>query len=158
MSKKPTEYVVKLTDEQNSELLSLVNKGECNARVIKRANILLLSAQGKIALEIAKDLNTSDQTVYNIRRRFAQEGLDAALYDKPRKGVDKLLQFEQEAYIIALACSDPPDGRERWTIRLLTDKVVQLGIVDEISRETVRRTLKKTNLSRGKRNNGVSPG
>ncbi len=155
MSKKPTEYIVKLTDEQNSKLLSILNKGESNARVIKRANILLQSAQGKTALEITKNLNTSQQTVYNIRKHFVLEGFDDALYDKPRLGIRKQLWFDQEAYLIALACSDPPDGRERWTIRLLTDKIVELGIADEVSRETVRRILKKTNSNHGKRNNGV---
>ena len=157
MPGKPTKYIVKLTDEQRSELLSLVNKGEHNARIIKRANILLLSDQGKTAPEIAENLPVSEQTVYNIRKRFVQEGLDSALHDKPRPGAKLCIQPEQEAHVIALACTEPPDGRERWTLRLLTNKVVELGIVEEVSRETVRRTLKKTSLSRGRRSNGVSP-
>lgn len=129
---------------QMSNVLSLVNKGEHNARVIKRANILLQSDEEETALQIAKDLKTSQQTVYNIRRRFTKEGLKSALYDKSRPGGERKFQPEQEAYLIALACSDPPDGRERWTVRLLTEKVVELGILEEVGRETVRRTLKKT--------------
>jgi len=158
MPRKPTKYKVRLTDEQQSELLSLVNKGKHNARIIKRANILLLSDQGKAAPEIAESLPASEQTVYNIRKRFVQAGLDSALHDKPRPGAKSLIQPEQEAYLIALACSTPPDGRERWTLRLLTNKVVELGILDEVSRETVRRTLKKTRLSPGRRSSGVFPG
>jgi transposase len=157
MPRKPTKYIVKLTEEQRSELLSLVNKGEHNARIIKRANILLLSDQGKTAPEIAENLSVSEQTVYNIRKRFTNGELDSALYEKPRPGARPKFQPQQEAYLIALACSEPPDGRERWTIRMLTNKVVELGILDEVGRETVRRTLKKTSLSRGRRSNGASP-
>ncbi len=157
MPRKPTKYIVKLTDEQRSELLSLVNKGEHNARIIKRANILMLSDQGKTAPEIVENLPVSRQTVYNIRRRFTQGGLDSALYEKPRPGARRKFQIEQEAYVIALACTEPPEGRERWTLRLLTNKIVELGIVDKVGRETVRRTLKKTFLSRGRRSSGVSP-
>ena len=158
MPRKPTKYIVELTDEQRSELLSLVNKGEHNACVIKRANTLRLSEEGKTAPEIAEDLPTSQQTVYNIRKRLVQEGLDSAVYDKPRPGAKPKFRPEQEAHVIAVACSEPPDGRERWTVRLLTQKVVELGIIDEVSRETVRRTLKKTFSSHGRRSNGVYPG
>ena len=157
MARKPTKYIVNLTEEQRSELLSLVNKGEHNARIIKRANILLLSDQCKTASEIAENLSVSDQTVYNIRKRFTNGGLDSALYEKPRPGAKPRFQPEQEAYLIALACSEPPDGRERWTVRMLASKVVELGILDEVGRETVRRTLKKTFSSPGRRSNGAFP-
>jgi transposase len=157
MPKKPEKYIVKLSDEQHNELVSLLNKGEHSARIIKRANILLQSAAGKTAPHISKDLKTSQQTVYNIRKRFVQGGLDLALHEKPRPGAKRKLDTEQEAHVIATACSDPPGDRARWTVRLLTDRIVELGIVDEISRETVRRTLKKTRLSRGRRSSGVYP-
>ena len=158
MPRKPTKYKIRLTDEQRCELLSIVSKGEHNARLIKRANILLLSDEGKTAPQIVEALSTTEQTVYNIRKRFSQEGLESAIHEKPRPGAKPLIQPEQEAHIIALACSTPPDDRERWTVRMLTNKVVELGILDEVSRETVRRTLKKTSLSRGRRSSGVSPG
>ncbi len=157
MPKKPTKYIVTLTEEQRNELLSLLNKGEHNARVIKRANILLQSDAGKIAPQIAENLKASQQTVYNIRKRFTQGGLYLALHEKPRPGAKRKLDAKQEAHVIATACSGPPGDRARWTVRLLTDRIVELGIVDEISRETVRRTLKKTRLSRGRRSSGVYP-
>ena len=144
MPRKPTKYIVKLTDEQRSELLSLVSKGECKARVINRGNILLLSEKGKSAPQITESVPVSNQTVYNIRKRFVQEGLESALHEKQRPGAKRKLDIKQEAHVIALACSTPPDERVRWTVRLLTSKIVELGIVEEVSRETVRRTLKKT--------------
>lgn len=157
MPRKPTKYKVRLTDEQRSELLSIVNKGEHNARIVKRANILLLSDEGRTAPQIVEVLSTSEQTVYNIRKRFIQEGLESSIHEKPRPGAKRKFQPEQEAHLIALTCSDPPDGRERWTIRMLANKVVELGILDEVGRETVHRTLKKTLSSHGKRNSGASP-
>ncbi len=157
MPKKPEKYIIKLADEQHTELLSLLNKGEHSARIIKRANILLQSDAGKTAPQIAESLKTSQQTVYNIRKRFTQGGLDLALHEKPRPGAKRKLDSKQEAHVIATACSHPPEDRTRWTVRLLTDRIVELGIVDEISRETVRRTLKKTRLSRGRRSSGAYP-
>ncbi len=157
MPKKPEKYIVELTDKQRNELLSLLNKGEHSSRVIKRANILLQSDAGKTAPQISENLKTTDQTVYNIRKRFTNGGLDSVLYERPRPGAKRKLDTKQEAHVIATACSDPPGCRQRWTIRLLTDRIVELGIVDEISRETVRRTLKKTCLSRGKRSDGAFP-
>ncbi len=100
MPKKPEKYIIKLTDEQHTELLSILNKGKHNARIIKRANILLQSDAGKTALHISKDLKTSQQTVYNIRKRFTQGGLDLALYEKSRPGVERKLDTKQEAHVI----------------------------------------------------------
>jgi transposase len=155
MPQKPRKYKVHLTEDIRCELLSLVNRGEAKARTIKRANILLLSDQGKTASEISKLLHASQQTVYNTRKRFIEEGVESALNERPRSGVKRCLDPKQEAHVIALACSTPPDGRERWTVRLLTEKVVELGIMEEVSRETVRRTLKKTRSNRGRRSDGV---
>lgn len=84
------------------------------------------------------------RTVERVRQRFVEEGVDAALSERPRPGKSPLLDAKQEAYLIATTCSTPPDGRARWSVRLLADEVVRLSIVDSISRETVRRTLKKT--------------
>lgn len=157
MSKKSTKYMVKLKEEQRSELLSMVNRGKQNARPIKRAQMLLLSDDGKTAAEIAEFAHTTKETVYNTRRKLILEGLNAALYDKPRPGAKRILNSKQEAHVIATACSQPPGDRARWTVRLLTDRIVELGIVDEISRETVRRTLKKTLSNRGRRSSGAYP-
>lgn len=161
MSKKSTKYMVKLKEEQRSELLSMVNRGKQNARPIKRAQMLLLSDDGKTAAEIAEFAHTTKETVYNTRyntrRKLILEGLNAALYDKPRPGAKRILNSKQEAHVIATACSQPPGDRARWTVRLLTDRIVELGIVDEISRETVRRTLKKTLSNRGRKSSGAYP-
>ena len=101
-------------------------------------------------------MHLNAQTVYQLRKRFVLEGLEATLYDKPRLGSKPMLDGKQEALLIALACSQP-DERESWTMQLLADKLVELKVVDAISDETVRRTLKKTRLSRGKPNSGASP-
>ena len=95
-------------------------------------------------------------TLYNWRKRLAEEGLEAALHDRPRPGARPKLDAKGEATLIALACSDPPEGRECWTMQLLADRLVELGVVEAISDETVRRTLKKTRLSPGRRSSGVS--
>jgi transposase len=93
----------------------------------------------------------------NVRKRFGTGGLDAALYDKPRPGAVRKLDGKQEALLVALACSQP-DERETWTMQLLADKLVELNVVDEISDETVRRTLKKTRSSHGRRSSGALAG
>lgn len=152
---RPQKHKVELSEEQREFLLSLVSRGEEKARMIRRARILLLSDKGKIDREIAEILCISGQTVYNIRKKFAQGGLQVALHEGVRPGSQKKLDAKAEAHLIALVCSDPPGERNRWTVRLLTEKFVELGHVDEISRETIRRTLKKTTSNRGKKNSGA---
>lgn len=152
---RPKKYVVELSDEQRSSLLDLLKRGEAKARVLTRARILLLSAEGKTDRWIADALKVNPQTVRNIRKRFAEEGLEGALGERPRPGARPKLNGKQEALLMALACSEPPEGRERWTMQLLADKLVELGMVESISDETVRRVLKKTALSPGRRNSGV---
>mgnify|MGYP000227360946 CR=1 FL=1 len=152
---RPKKHVVELTDEQRSSLLDLLKKGEAKARMLTRARILLLSAEGKTDRWIADALKVNPQTVRNIRKRFAEEGLEAALQERPRPGARPKLDGKQEAFLIALACSEPPEGREHWTMQLLADRLVELGIVASISDETVRRVLKKTTSSPGRRSNGV---
>lgn len=141
----PKKYVVTLTEDQESYLLDLLKKGKAKARKLTRARILLLSAEGKTDQTIADVLKVNPQTVRNIRKRFAEEGLEAALEERPRPGAQPKLDAKQEAFLIALACSDPPEGREHWTMQLLADRLVELGIVESISDETVRRVLKKMN-------------
>lgn len=145
---RPKKYVVELREEQRSYLRDLVRKGTEKARKLTRARILLLSSEGKTDSFIADALGVSTQTVRNIRKRFAEEGLEAALNDRPRPGAQPKLDAKGEAFLIALACSDPPQGRECWTMQLLADKLVELGIVESISDETVRRVLKKTQYSK----------
>lgn len=152
---RPKLHRVELTENHVQRLHDLINKGHASARVIRRAHVLLLAAEDQEDKDVAAALHLNAQTVYQLRKRFASEGLEATLYDKPRLGSKPMLNGKQEALLVALACSQP-DERESWTMQLLADKLVELKVVDAISDETVRRTLKKTSLSRGKRSSGAS--
>ena len=142
-------YVVDLTKEEQAELLELVGKGEARARKMNRAHVLLLANEGRIDKDIAEALHTSPSTVERTRRRFVEGGLERALNESPRPGGRRKLDGHQEAYVVALACSEPPEGKKRWSMQLLADRLMEVGVVDEISDETVRRTLKRGRSSRG---------
>ena len=143
-------YVVDLTPDEREELLSLLRGGQARVRKTNRARILLLADEGRTDEEVAEALLTSVSTVERTRKRFVVEGgLERALNESPRPGGKRKLTGKQEAYLVAPACSDPPEGKKRWSMRLLADALVELEIVEEISDETVRRTLKKGTLSRG---------
>ncbi len=142
-------YIVRLTGEEREELTALVSKGKAAARKLTRARMLLKAdADGPAWTDerIAEALDVGRRTVENIRKRLVEEGLEAALNRKKRcrPPREKILDGEKEAKLIAVACSPPPEGRKRWTLRLLSDRLVELYIVEAISYETVRRTLKKT--------------
>jgi transposase len=136
-------YVVTLTDDERSSLLDLTKKGSASARKISRAQILLHAADGAADHEIAKALRVGHSTVERTRKRFVEGGVERALNELPRPGAKRKLDGKQEALLIATACSTPPEPRARWTMQLLADKLVELKVVDGISDETVRRTLKK---------------
>ena len=136
-------HEVHLKDEERRKLLAIVSKGRNKAVVIQRAHILLKVDEGKTDTEISQMLYASEQTIRRTRLRFAQEGLQAALEDKPHPATGSELDDKQEARIIALACSEPPAGQARWTLELLTQEVLRDGIVTRISPETVRLLLKK---------------
>jgi len=148
-------YRVTLTKEEQTELKELVSKGKTSARKLTRARILLLAnekgeRQGYKDAEIVAALGVSRPTVERTRRVCVEEGIEAALKHKRayrRRG--KVVDGEVEARLIALACSDAPEGREKWTMQMLADKLIELDVVETISDETVRTTLKKTNLSHG---------
>src|SRR5687768_4094607 len=142
-------YPVKLTVEERNKLTDLTTKGKAGARQINRARILLMVDAGKREREIVEALGIGESTIERTRKRFAEAGLEAALKDKPRPGRPRLLDGKQEAFLVALTCSDGPEGRESWTMQLLADKLVELKLVESISDETVRQTLKKTSLSPG---------
>jgi transposase len=143
-------HEVHLKDEERRKLLGIVSKGRNKAVVIQRAHILLKVDESKTDAEISQMLYVSEPTIRRIRLRFAQEGLQAALDDKPHPATGSELDEKQEARIIALACSDPPAGQARWTLELLTQEVLKDGIVTRISSETVRLLLKKTNSNPGR--------
>jgi putative transposase len=147
-------YLVDLTADEREALLQLIRKGKPAARKVTRARILLKASEGFTDVQIAAALNAGEATVERTRKRFVEEGLDA-LNEHPRPGARPKLKGKQEAHIIALACSKAPEGRRRWTLRLLADKVVELGFAKSFSREAARRLLKKTNLSLGSTSNGA---
>jgi putative transposase len=144
---------IQLKDDERQELEQLISRGESSARVQRRARILLLSdcnqEQPLGTGAIARALMCSPGTVCNVRHRYLSGGLRAALYDKPRPGGKPKITGEVEAHLIALACSDPPAGRARWTLRLLADRLVELELVESISHVAVGEVLKKTNSSPG---------
>ena len=144
-------YVVNLSKEEKEQLEELTSKGHSAARKLRRAHILLLADEGLKDVEIAKALNAAVTTVERVRKRFVEEGLEAALSERPRIGgaLRRKLDGKGEAYLVALACSEAPEGRNRWTMQLLADRLIEVGLVEEISDETVRRALKKGMLSRG---------
>ena len=136
--------IVDLTADERAGLLALLHKGVAPARRLTRARILLLADEGGTDQEVAAALHVHPATAERARRRFVEGGVERALSDKPRPGGRPKLDGKQEAHLVALACSAPPEGRARWTMRLLADRLVELALVDAISDETVRRTLKKT--------------
>ncbi len=142
-------YIVDLTEEERTFLLDLIKRGKHSARKLRRAHILLLADKGKSDREIAEALHSSVPTVQRTRQRFVEGGLENALDEQPRPGGRKKLNEKGEALLETLAQSEPPQGRKRWTLQLLADKLVELKVVDSISYETVRRELKKNGSSLG---------
>jgi len=156
-------YNVRLTSDERKALFELIGKGRANKGKLNRARILLKADCGEEGEnwtddKIAEALYVSPNTVRNTRKSLVEEGLEKTLNNEiPLKARRKrIIQGEEEAYLVALACSEAPEGRCKWTLRLLADKMVELGYVDEISHVTVRDALKKTKLSLGKKKNGAS--
>lgn len=154
---RPLKYRVTLTPEERERLECIVSKGKCAARTQTRARIILKAADGYSDEEIMEALDVSSITVYRTRQRCVEEGVDAALVERQRARRPSKLTDRQCAHVIAVACSDAPDGHDHWTLRLLADKVVELGFADSYSHESVRQLLKKTLSSLGNTRNGASP-
>ena len=148
-------YRVRLVDEERAYLESLLSAGKAAARTLTHARIVLKADEGPAGPgwadeAIAEALEVNRSTVERVRQRCVEEGFDAALRPRPSRQVRlRKLDGAQEAQLVALACSPPPNGRDRWTLHLLADQLVELEVVDHISYESVRRTLKKTFSSRG---------
>ena len=146
-------YPVILTEAQREHLKSLIAAGTAPARKLTHARILLKadqSSQGPrwVDEQVAEAVEVSQPTVARVRKRYFQEGLEAALNRRPpNREYHRKLDGEQEARLVALACSEPPEGQARWSLRLLADRLVELEIVEEVSYQTVRRILKKTSSS-----------
>jgi transposase len=139
-------YIVTLTDEERQTLERLLAKGKAAARTLRHAQALLKADQpvGWTDAQIADAFALSVRTVERLRQRLVEDGLDAALKPKPVPRLPRKIDGTVEAHLVALACSDPPAGRQRWTLRLLADKLVELALVEAISHEGVRQALKKT--------------
>ena len=148
-----TKYHVTLTEAERQELERLIRSGESSARTQTLARILLLTDENqkkkKRTEEIASVLMCSLPTITALRKKFMEDGLENALYDRPRPGAVPKITGEVEAQLTLLACSAPPEGRSRWTLQLLADKLVELKLVDSISDVAVMKRLKKMNLSLG---------
>lgn len=140
---------IQLTNDEIVYLNQFINTGKRSARAMKRAQILLHSHAGKTPAQICEMMSTSLATVYLTRQHYQQVGVQAAIEEKPRPGQPRRLSSEQEAALTVLACSEAPDGRAQWSVRLLADKAVEIGIVERVGRETIRRFLKKMRSNRG---------
>ena len=140
-------YIVDLEDDERTELLDMIKSGAHSARKLNRVHILLLADEGKTDAEIAEALHTGTATVQRVRQRFVEGNLENALNERRRPGGAKRLNQKGEAVLETLAHSKPPDGRKRWTLQLLADRLVELKVVDSISHETVRKEVKKNGLS-----------
>ena len=151
---RKTKYAVELTEAERARLRTMIGSGEAPARTLARARVLLKANQGEggpgwTDAAIAGALDVHPATVARVRRQFAEEGLDAALARRaPDRVYERKLDGAAEARLVALACSTPPAGRQRWTLRLLAERLVALEVVDTVSHETVRQTLQQTRSSR----------
>jgi len=153
-NKKNKKYVVELTSEERKQLTAMIKRGKTAGYKIRHAQLLLKIDQGKHGPgwsdgKAAEAFAAHITSIERLRKRFVEEGLEAALERHNRKNYTHKLDGDAEAHLIAIACSEPPEGRSEWSLRLLADKLVELNVVDSVSHTTVNRTLKKTNLSRG---------
>ena len=151
-------YAVDLTDAERAELREIISKNKAKRSTIVNAYILLKADRtcGWTNADIAAAYEVSTKKVEQLKKRFVQEGFEAALYRKAVTNAHRRkITGDEEAHLIALYCSQVPEDHERWTLRRLAEKMVELDIIDSVSHETIRRTLKKMNLNLGKRKNGV---
>ncbi len=147
-------YRVTLSEEEHDRLEGLSRKRTASVRMVRRAQALLLAAEGRTDEVIAEQIRMSVTTLERLRRRFVEEGLEASLRERPRPGARPKLGPKEQAMVVALACTKPPEGRHRWTMQLLADRAVELALVPDISDEAIRRLLKRTSSSRGSTRSG----
>jgi putative transposase len=142
-------YHVRLNEEETEELSRYLRRGKSSARSLTRARILLLADEGRDDGDISEALKVSKSTANRIRKRYFEGGLEFALHEKARSGAPTKIDGRIEAQLTLLACSEPPDGRSKWTLRLLADRLVELEAVDSISHMSVQRLLKKMKSNHG---------
>lgn len=155
---RPGKVGLKLKKGERLYLRRLLSKGQIPVRVFKRARTLQLYDEGKSSPECAEALGIGEETARRIAKRYLEGGLDRALHDLPRPGVDRLLDARQEAKVVAMICSKPPEGFARWTISLIVREVISRGITDTVSDETIRRLLHRHELKPWREKNVVRPG
>ncbi len=148
--------MIKLTDEERTEVEGFIRRGKANARNVTRAHILLKDSEGWSIERLAETFGVSEATVSNVRKRYREGGVEGVLKDKVQQKRRRALSGAEEALVVALACSPVPEGHDHWTLRMLRDKLVELDVVESISAATIHSLLKKMNLSPGSGNSGVS--
>ncbi len=151
----PRQYRLVLKKSERQELLGIARTGHRSARSVLRAQILLKSAEGWTETQLAEALAVSERTVRRVRKRADTLGVLAAIEERPRPGAPRKLTPEEEARVVALACSAPPQGRSRWTVRLLAHEAIERELIKPVAVETVRQVLEKTKSSRGRFTAGV---
>ncbi|WP_353544518.1 helix-turn-helix domain-containing protein, partial [Deinococcus xinjiangensis] len=152
---RPVKHEVRLSAEEEQQLKVLTSKGKTNARVVKRAHILRLSHEGKTVQDIMDALHVTHGTINNIRKKYCDHGLAAALFDAARPGRPEKFDGKDRAGITGIACSEAPEGHAKWSVRLIRDQAVELGVVDGIAPSTVFYILKKTKSSRTAKGRGA---
>lgn len=157
---RPRKYHVTLTEEEHQELLKITSRGKASAQKIRHAEILLkldetFNEAPWTIDAIIEAYRTNTHTICSVAQRFVEEGLESALNRRKQENRHHKITGEVEAHIVAIACSDAPEGRDRWTLQLIAERLVELKVVESISATAVGTTLKKTNLSRGLPKNGA---
>ncbi|MDE2781012.1 MAG: helix-turn-helix domain-containing protein [Chloroflexota bacterium] len=150
-------YQVKLTSEEKRHLRKVIRSGRSSAQANARARVLLKLDEGWTAPQVASAMEVTERTVFRIKRRYVEEGLEETLHRRNQLNRHRKVDERVEAHLIALACSESPEGHDHWTLRLLAGKTVELGLVESLSHETVRLHLKKTRSSRGRSSSGAFP-
>ena len=149
---------VHLRKKERKQITGMLNKGRESARVLRRASILRQLDQGQTAAQVADHVGVAPKTVRAIARRYAEEGLEPALYEKPRPGQRRVLDAGQSQRIIALVCSPPPEGRARWSVRLIAQEAVKRRLARRVGRETIRILLQRHDLKPWREKNMVRGG
>lgn len=149
--------MIELNEAERQEVEGFIRRGKANARTLTRAHVLLKDAEGWTIQRLAETFQVSPATVSNIRQRYRAGGINAVLTDKQQVKRRRALSGAAEAMLVAIACSPVPDGHDHWTVRMIRDQLVEMGVVDQLSHGTVHNVMKKMNLSPGNANNGVSP-
>jgi transposase len=148
--------MIHLSEEERAKVERFIRRGKANARNITRAHILLKSAEGWRIERIAETYHVSQATVSNVRQRYRAGGIDRVLKDKVQQNRRRALRGEEEAVLVAIACSPVPEGHDHWTLRMLRDKLIELEVVEHVSAATIQDRLKKMTLSRGSASTGAS--